>query len=35
MRAKTKQAKNVKNHAKSERCRYIFKGILAMGLEWE
>jgi hypothetical protein len=35
MRAKTKQAKIAKKHIKSERCRYIFKGILAMGLEWE
>ena len=35
MRAKAKQAKNVKNRAKSERGRYIFKGILAMGLENE
>ena len=35
MRAKAKQAKIAKNHAKSERGRYIFKGILAMGLEFE
>ena len=35
VQAKTKQAKTAKNHAKSERCRYIFKEIMAMGLEWE
>jgi hypothetical protein len=33
MRAKTKQAKNVKNHAKSERGRYIYKEFMALGLE--
>ena len=35
MRAKAKQAKIAKNRIKSERCRYIFKEIMAMGLEWE
>ena len=35
MRAKAKQAKNAKNRIKSERCHYIFKEIMAMGLEWE
>ena len=35
MRAKAKQAKITKKRAKSERCRYIFKEIMAMGLEWE
>ena len=35
MRAKTKQAKITKNRTKSERRRYIFKGIMAMSLEWE
>jgi hypothetical protein len=35
LRAKTKQAKIAKNRAKSERPRYIFKGILMLGIEWE
>ena len=35
MRAKAKRARIVKNHAKSERSRYISKEIVAMGLEWE
>ena len=35
LRAKTKQAKNAKNHGKSERSRCIFKGIMAMDIEWE
>ena len=35
MRAKTKQEKIAKNHAKSERYRYIFKQNIALDLEWE
>ncbi len=35
MQAKTKQAKSAKNRIKSERCRYIPKEIMAMGLEWK
>ena len=35
MRAKTKRAKIAKNRIKSERCRYISKEIVAMGLEEE
>ena len=35
MRAKTKQAKITKNRIKSERCRYILKEIMVLGLEWE
>ena len=35
LRAKTKQAKITKNHTKSERGRYIFKEIMAMGLNAE
>ena len=35
MRAKTKQAKNAKKRAESERSRYIFKGNIEIGLEWE
>ena len=33
MRAKTKQAKIAKNHIKSERSSYIFKGNIEIGLE--
>ena len=33
LRAKTKQAKIAKNHIKSERSRYIFKGNIEIGLE--
>ncbi len=35
LRTKTKQAKIAKNRIESERCRYIFKEIMATGLEWE
>ena len=35
MRAKTKQAKITKNHAKSERCRYILKENIVMDLKFE
>ena len=33
LRAKTKQAKFAKNHAKSERGRYIYKEFMALDLE--
>lgn len=33
MRAKAKQAKIAKNHAKSERGRYTFKRIIAFDLD--
>ena len=35
MRAKIKQAKNVKNHIRSERSRYIFKGNIEIGLDMQ